>query len=187
MAKVNHRSSFQQGDLDMLCGVYCVLNVIQLLSPKSKAESRKLFRKILRYLEKSKHQNLSRAMTTGLTFKDMRQLFNVFLSKEKLCWELPFHRKVKPDINQYWSTLSQLLTSHERGCVFIRLTGTHNHWTIVRAVTDNSITLYDSDKLLRIHRKNCGIKGQECNQTHLLWPANTVFIYLNDQDASYES
>lgn len=185
MAKINHRSSFQQGDLDMLCGVYSVLNIIQLLRPKSKSESRKLFRKILRCLEKSKQHNLSRTMTTGLTFKDMRELFTAFLSKENLCWELPFHGKVKPDIHQYWSTLNQLLASHEMGCVFIRLTGTHNHWTIVRAMTENTLTLYDSDRLLRIHRKNCEIKDKESNHAHLLWPANTVFVYLNNQNASY--
>lgn len=177
MAITHFKTSFQQGDLDMLCGVYSVINIIQLLSPKRKSESKKMFRKILRSLEKSKHQNLSRTMTTGLTFKDMKQLFSIFLTNESICWELPFSRKHKPDINQYWTTLMQLLISHKRSCVFIRLTGTYNHWTIIRAITENSITLYDSDKLLRIHRKNCGIKGRDTNQAHVLWPTNTVLIY----------
>lgn len=160
----------------MLCGVYSLLNIIQLLCPQSITKSRKLFFKVLRHLEKNQAKKLSRMITTGLTFKDIKQLFNVFLSAENLSWELPFHGRANPDLDQYWNTLMHLLESHNDSCAFIRLTGTHNHWTIVRAMSENTITLYDSDKLVRIHRKNCCMKTDGSIKPHLLWPRQTVFI-----------
>lgn len=161
----------------MLCGVYSLVNIVQLLSPKSKIKSQKLFFKMLRHLEKNKHQNLSITITNGLSFKDMKQLFKVFFKAENLCWELPFHIRDEPDLNQYWNVLLNLLKVNKKSCVFIRLRGTHNHWTIVRAMTENSLTLFDSDGLSRINRRNCCIQSIESNKSHLLWPRNTVFIY----------
>jgi hypothetical protein len=181
MANIKTKPSYQQGDLDMLCGVYSLLNIIQLLRPQSIVKSQKLFFKVLRHLEKNKAKTLSKTITTGLTFKDMKQLFNVFLSAENLCWQLPFHGRDKPDVDQYWNTLTDLLMQHKESCIFIRLTGIHNHWTIVKAISENTLTLYDSDKLLRIHRRSCCIKSVN-NKPHLLWPTHTVFIYKHDQD-----
>lgn len=179
MSIVKTKSSYQQGDLDMLCGVYSLLNIVQLLNPISKKESQKLFFKMLRHLEKTKHQNLSKTIVNGLTFKDMEQLFKVFLTTENLCWEVPFHIRDKPDLNQYWNVLLNLLKVNKESCVFIRLRGTHNHWTIVKAMTKNSLILFDSDGLSRINRRNCCIQSNE-SKSHLLWPSNTVFICKNN-------
>lgn len=170
---------YQQGDLDMLCGVYSLLNIIQLLSPKSKTKSRKLYVKVLRHLEKTKHSNLSKVVGSGLTFKDMKQLFNVFLTAEGLYWELPFNGG--EDLDQYWDVLSSLLNCHHESCIFINITGIHNHWTIVKNITVNTMTLFDSDGLSRLNRRNCCIQDIENDKAHVLWPKNTVFIYKTKQ------
>lgn len=180
MANIQTKQSYQQGDLDMLCGVYSLLNIIQLLRPQRMNQSKKLFFKVLRFLEKSKSKKLSKVITTGLTFYDIKQLLNAFLPSESLCWERPFPSSVEPEIDQYWNTLMQLLSSNQASCVLIRLTGVHNHWTIVKAISEQIITLYDSDKLFRINRRSCSIHSDESNKCHLLWPKQTVFVYKAD-------
>ncbi len=174
---VKAKASYQQGDLDLLCGVYSLLNIIQLLRPQRMAQSKKLFYKVLRFLEKSKSQKLSKVITTGLKFNDIKQLLNTFLPSENLCWEMPFNKAVEPEMDQYWNTLMQLLDSNQASCVLIRLTGVHNHWTIVKAINEKTMTLHDSSKLFRINRRSCCIHSDENNKSNELWPKQTVLIY----------
>lgn len=179
MVIVKSKPSYQQGELDMLCGVYSLLNIIQLLCPKSKIKSQKLFFKMLRHLEKIKHQNLSKTITNGLTFMDMKRLFNVFLMPENLTWGMPFRRWEESDLDQYWDTLKHLLESKNACCVLIRLTGTYNHWTIVKAMTENTLMLFDSDGHSRINRGNCCMSTRS-HKPHILWPKQTVLIYRSN-------
>ena len=170
---------FRQGDLDALCGPYCLLNVVRYLRPPfSTARGIHLHRKLLRHLER--HRGLIRRVTYGTGFNELsRALVEVVCPLHGIERSRPFKRRREVTLEQFLDTMDTFLRDHG-GIVLISLSGVYDHWTLVRKVTARSLLLYDSHDLQRLGRTHCALKPSgETLKRHLLHPTRTTFLWVD--------
>jgi hypothetical protein len=149
----------RQGDLDGLCGLYAVVNAIELtgvIGPKSLFHQR-LFKRLIEGLSEGE---LRRAMTKGLThgqmlfiadraFRSLHRRYGVRLLIEPLddIWS-------PDDLTGYLATVANL-SQHVRTAVIVNLImPSVNHWTVVYGCDRDHLRLRDSGRLrtLPLHR-----------------------------------
>ncbi len=179
----------RQGSLDCLCGVYAVVNATEIVigkfvvvSKRSKRKSQKkaLFKALISYL--AKKNQLKIALTEGITEIDTRGgLLDIAIKSVKTHQQLKMRKKRAFDedpetLEQYW----EKLTSHlrrDKAAVIISISGRLEHWTCVKAITNEVLVLADSAGVKFIHRQKCTI-GQEEKGMYTLWPTMTYLLSI---------
>jgi len=115
-------------------------------------------------------------ITNGLFSTDIH-----FLLKEIFCKEYPI-RFTKPfskavDLDIYCSKLKQFLNeSSNRAVVILFYTESAAHWTVVNAITETQLILFDSKKTRNLTREICTTTELSESKTRLLMPTMTYFI-----------
>ncbi|MGZ8251778.1 MAG: hypothetical protein ACXWT7_05500 [Methylophilaceae bacterium] len=168
------RKPYQQGDLDALCGVYSVVNIVHYMTRLNKTQANALFIDILKVLEKKKR--LSYIMSNGLRFRDIKSMLHHFLPQYEIGWYMPFNKKAKLSVDEYWHAMQRFLDENERGCILLRVTGSMDHWTIVYLATEKVMYFRDSNHLHHMLRKNCMIGQFNSSKPYELYPAQTIFV-----------
>lgn len=169
---------FLQGSLDALCGVYCIVNVVNLIKPLSKPQSKVLFGEIVCQVDQQAMQ-LQNCLLEGLSLKVMKKLLHATLSGYAVVWHIPYAGKRNPSLNAFWLSMQAFLEEGGRRCILLRLTGTNDHWTVVKSISQQQLNLYDSDNLQRISRMHCSTEATAADKAHMLWPAQCIFIRSN--------
>ena len=170
-----------QGNLDGLCGVYAVVNAVRNISPKrlNGGQEKELFRQLIGML--GNESRLEDAICNGMTVQPLGRLIDaasLFLQAThgtRLGRHLAF-RKAPEGLQQFWDAIVEHLDKHGAGSVLLGLGGKHDHWTCVGTMSENSITLIDSDGIRRIHRKNCTVADVKGVRHHMLWPTQTYLL-----------
>src|SRR5829696_7900145 len=154
---------FQQGDLDGLCGIYALINAIRLATEDDTrdfpdAAWQELFFTLL--LEADAVVGTVEAVGLGI---DLQPLFRVaqaavrHMADEhglRLTVTHAIRRGEPRTLDAILRRLAEL-TQQPRSAVLICLTGHLDHWTVLRRVTGQSLTLFDSSGCARISLANC--------------------------------
>lgn len=173
----------RQGTLDGLCGIYAIINSIELISRKKlvRDERAKLFVKLVSLLDDGRF--IGEIVHEGIGFRKLGELFDVATRDLKARSKKSLSRRVlckeEPDsVDDFWEILSQTVQKKDT-VVLLGLGGNYDHWTVVEKVTDKSISLVDSLALKQLRRKDCGLSGDEC--THQLWPTQSYVFTLTSK------
>ncbi len=169
---------YQQGNLDGLCGAYCIVNAVKYLcGPLSEKDSAKLFQEVLGFLDKRKF--LVKRMTAGTELREMKGLLDQVVAKRyPIRRTKPFRKQSGLSLQEYWEGLQTFLDQDGR-LVLIGLGGHHDHWTLIRKVTSRSLVLYDSDRLQRLNRRHCTLSlSNPGGRRHVLYPTYTYFLWV---------
>jgi len=130
-----------QGSLDQLCGLYSVINAIQLCAGPwaniRQAQRQDLFQYLVRTL--NNQDVLADTMINGSSNKRLSILLlaaQAWLAREldiHLASAKPFHRNRKASKGQVWAALGNHLSDRDSAAI-IRITEPFDHWTVIASV-----------------------------------------------------
>lgn len=171
-----------QGNLDGLCGVYAVVNSVRNMISKrlNGEEEKELFRQLIAKL--GEEGRLEDALCNGMTVQPLGRLIDsasLFLQTKRgncLNRQLAFRRPPE-GLQHFWETTFAHLDEHGPGSVILGLGGKYDHWTCISTMSDNTVTLIDSDGMRRLHRKHCTVSDAKGSRHHVLWPTQTYLLH----------
>lgn len=166
---------YQQGQLDGLCGVYALVNAVQLLcGPLNVRQSQQLFEQLLSALEK--RGSLLHYCTRGITLTELSYLLKQVIGPQyPIIRRKPFHRRPKPPPSHYFRALDQFLAQPHTAAL-VGMAGAISHWTLLHQVTDSRLLTFDSLGMQYVYRRSCGLIEQEPLRRHWLVPTHTYFL-----------
>jgi len=166
---------FEQGGLDALCGIYSLVNAERIINGTSAEESQQLFSAIIAFLDKEKGL-LASILTEGMLSKHIRAILKEVLMELIPYQKLHFAGTKNPDLSTFWSEVSSFLSDNEKSAVLLGISGVHDHWTVVKEISEQRIRLLDSDNLCHLNRCNCTTSDAKGKRLHILYPAQTYFL-----------
>ena len=170
--------TYQQGDLDGLCGVYSIVNAVRVLCPELNQEKAEwLFALLLQALSDA-GVDVSIAVTGGIGRANLGRLIKVaiaYLADEfeikLIVRRLPKALRLTSNLGELWQAFEAALSPT---CVaIIGIAGIHSHWTIAAHVTPKQVRLYDSGRITILQRGLCTV-GKAVNRHHT--PPKHVFL-----------
>jgi hypothetical protein len=161
-----------QGSLDGLCGAYAVINSISLMIPRIDADT--LFSSVITRMG----GRLSSIMLHGMTTAELRNLVlkpcRNFCIKRRVT--LHYSRCTGSSLDDYWQTLQTHITQHGAGSIVLGITGSYDHWTCVRRITDKTMLLADSGDWTRLYRRHVTVDASEA--LYRLRPTDTFLMMI---------
>ncbi len=172
---------FQQGGLDSLCGLYSIINAERIINHSSDEETQQLFDDLIHYL--SRRRLLSKLLIGGIIHKQMLLILEKVVGKQRIAdVEIPWRGVPNPDLTTFWKSMQMFLDGTPGRAIILGLQGFHDHWTVIEAITNRSILLYDSSKIKRLPRSQCTTVYATGARKHLLLPAQTYFLSNETKD-----
>ena len=168
---------FEQGGLDSLCGLYSIVNAERVINNTSNEESLELFNEVISYLNKKRQ--LSGILIEGMYLKNVKTVLEKVVGDRVPYQRLPFAGKPNPDLDYFWKEIQYFLEESPHRAVILSISGVHDHFTVIRSITDRQMQLFDSDAWWRINRTNCTTTNQTKRRRHVLYPAQTYFLGRN--------
>ncbi len=171
---------YRQGDLDGLCGVYCIVNAVRrLCGPLSDDEAANLFELIVNHLEN--RVPMVQRIVNGIVLNDVGGLL-----RDVVCALYPierckgFHGFHNVSRSFYWAHIQDFMDDY-KGVVLTGIGGYHDHWTLIHKATDRTFTLYDSCGIHRLNRTHCTLdRNNPDNHRHILYPSHTYFLWVDN-------
>ena len=175
------KNSFEQGDLDRLCGVYVIVNAVKQLCPALNDSAHKVLFEAMMTALRMRDQyrrpiiimGMSCSQLVGLialAFDHLRRQYGINLVARRIGKSVAG----KWGIGVLWGFLDQRLGSD---CVAILgLAGRHNHWTLATAVTPRQLRLADSDGLHVLKRQLTTTRPKRCNMRLACITADMVIL-----------
>jgi hypothetical protein len=155
-----HVKPYAQGQLDCLCGLYSIINaitlIVQPIEPISYGKSRKLFNIGIEFLRQ--HDCLDPALVNGISIRRWKQLASLLAKhastntlKLKIELPSPVGTKLSTKAIMGWIEASVAAGSP----VLLHLGRRYQHYTVIAAINQHNIGLFDSWQLQRIKRNGC--------------------------------
>ena len=174
------RRPWLQGDLDSLCGAYCVVNAVRYLAgtPSSREASAELLQAIVTVWQP--RRCLTERLLGGSDNRDIaKALKQIVGPRYAIQHRQPYRSAQGLTLDGYWQALQTFL-AQERRLVILRINGPHNHWTLVSQATPRALRLYDSVQLKYLRRRHCDLNGsRDATRTHWLYPSHTHFLWVD--------
>jgi len=151
----------RQGELDGLCGLYAVINALRLgmaeTAPLTNARSRELAGLAIDRMYRWRRPSSN--ISCGMDPKHQRALANLIAQHVSgVEADVVFERCTldrHASIDDAFSWVEQSLQQGKP--VLALLSGAHDHFTVIRGITDRSLVLFDSAGRTRLSRAHCGI------------------------------
>lgn len=167
---------FNQGDLDSLCGVYCVMNAVRFLFPELRSQrSVALFQALSENLTTNRvtaHETVGLGIEIPILHalveaacKYLRDVLDVSVSATI------FTPKIRR-FDDLWTALRRVLD--ERQVAIIGLSGRHDHWTVAYQITERTIRLFDSDSMKLLQRARCSLRNPQT--PHQIDPDEIILV-----------
>lgn len=175
------KKHFVQGDLDALCGVYCVANVIaQLHGPFEEDDYLQLWNSLIRAIQDRKA--FPRWLTEGMGCQEVQRMLKAFDGGQyPIRYRKPFYRKSKVSIGEFWASLQSFVRPNR-----VVILATDEHWTVVVCVDGHKLKLADSTGIKTINRNECGIGYRAIKKQYRLLPEHAFYIErVEDVGGSY--
>lgn len=176
---------FQQGGLDSLCGLYSIINAERIINRSSDDETQQLFDDLVHFL--SRRRLLSKVLIGGIIHTQMLMILDKVVGKQRISSvEIPWRGVPNPDLTTFWNSMQAFLDGTPGRAIILGLQGFHDHWTVIEAVTDKTIILYDSALIKRLARSRCTTTHTTNTRKHHLLPAQTYFLSNEPKGAENE-
>ena len=173
------RRPWIQGDLDSLCGAYCLVNAVRYLGgTRTCDQSAELLQAIVAVWQP--RRCLTERLLWGSENCDIRTALRQIVCKRfPLRHRQPFTSAKGLNIDSYWQALQTFL-AQQRGVIIVRINGRQDHWTLVCQATAHTLRLYDSAHLQYLRRRHCDLNGsKDPTRCHWLYPSHTHFLWAD--------
>ena len=165
---------FEQGGLDSLCGIYSLVNAERIVNNTTIEGSQDLFKSIVEYLDEQ--ELLASILTGGMLLKNIKAILVDVIGDRIPYRRLHFAGVPNPDLGTFWAEVRSFLDGSHKRAVLLGISGVHDHWTIVKDISEKQIQLFDSDCLCQLNRVNCTTAEERGGRHHVLYPAQTYFL-----------
>jgi hypothetical protein len=166
---------FQQGGLDSLCGLYSVVNAERIINRSSHKDAQQLFDGLIDFL--SRRRLLSNLLVGGILHNQMLMILDRVVGNQRISRvDIPWRGVSNPDLTSFWRSMQAFLDGTPGRAIILGLQGYHDHWTVIKAITNRSIFLYDSSLIKRLPRSRCTTVYTRGKRQHQLLPAQTYFL-----------
>jgi hypothetical protein len=166
---------YEQGALDGLCGVYCIVNATRIISGIGEEESRQLFQEIIYYLERTR--DLPKILISGMGLQTIGAILADVVGDRINTRAMPFKQYPETHLDEFWTEMMGFMDEGERRAILTAIGGPMwDHWSIVEAISDRQIRFFDSYKLKRLNRSRCATIRSTSSRPHLLSPTHTYFL-----------
>lgn len=173
---------FQQGGLDSLCGLYSIINAERIINRSSDNDAQQLFDGLVHFL--SRRGLLRKLLLGGIIHTEMLMILDKVVGKQRISRvEVPWRGVPNPDLTTFWESMRWFLDGTPGRSIILGMQGYHDHWTVIEAITNRSILLYDSAKIKRLPRSHCTTVYPTWKRKHVLLPAQTYFL---SNESAYE-
>lgn len=150
-----------QGDLDGLCGLYCLINAIRIVMAPHRElkrdEVRAMFTAGVGFL--ARQGTLTETVHSCIGERDWPKLARRLVAtaqdivERPIIIELPkLSRSVA--VEEAICSIQRMVTAGKAPCVFLR--GKSRHYTVISGYTPSSLKLFDSFGYHRVLRRSCG-------------------------------
>lgn len=130
------------------------LNAARIIADIGGEESDDLFKNILIYLED--HDDLSRVLTEGIGLKTVGSILRDVANGRMHDRGMPFKHRPDTSLDEFWSEMISFLDGGSRRAILTGLGGRlWDHGSIVHAISDRRIYLFDSYKRKSLKRSRC--------------------------------
>lgn len=166
---------YRQGQLDGLCGMYALVNAVDVLcGPLNRRSAQALFYDMLLFLER--RGPLAHRCVDGIYLQDIASVLkHIVCSQYPIVRHKPFHNRPRVSMGRYLQTLNSFLALPDT-IVFTAIQGQYNHWTLISAITEQRIQLYDADGMRYVLRSSCSMLHASDPKRHWLMPAHTYLL-----------
>lgn len=153
---------FRQGHLDGLCGLYAIVNALDLLHDGGLTHDENEAHRIMRALIEAVPERFPRAIWDGTKVHHIRRMLNAadaFARKRykfALDWNEPFLRRDFDTPAEYLAALAQELEGGHLAVV--GLAPPWDHWTLARAARPDGLECVDSIELKHLPVKDLHIR-----------------------------
>ena len=173
--------AYAQGELDILCGMYAVVNATrQAVGPVRPFRGKEclwLFGKLVAHLDRTKR--LTRALTDGLNRRQVGKLLDASekaLAKRfgvSLSHKRPFHGKSSIRL----SKIINAVKGHQRLPATAVLIGFSGHWSVVQSVSKTGFRLLDSAGYDRLAFNDVVVGvPKDPDKTHWIFPPTRIYL-----------
>jgi len=157
-----------QGQLDGLCSIYAILNASHSVAPRHFDEVKKdeLFIKLINELFAlhKKGETPGDILTEGVGFERLKKLIDVVKADfaewgyggKMIVFERAFAKNSVCE-ERVWESFDEHLKNGGKRAILIKLEG---HWSVVSKMTENQMTLKDSDGSKIINWQNYYVKAK---------------------------
>jgi hypothetical protein len=153
-----------QGDSDGLCGLYCLINAIRIVTAPHRELKRKdirmLFTAGVRFL--ARRGSLPEAVHSCVGEREWPKLARHLVKlAQETCGRPILLERAKllkgAGFDETSRDLTRIIASGAAPCVFLR--GKTRHYTVISGYTPLSFRLFDSFGYHRVLRRSCGTRG----------------------------
>lgn len=167
--------AFQQGSLDGMCGVYALINAVNLVTPRPEED----FELMMKACVHAIHEQTATPyfFVQGIGMHEMIQLFRMVVRPNfPIVYKRPFARNAGVSLNQYWKTCRAFLEEEHRAILLALATQEEQHWTVVSAMADKHLRLLDSGEWNAIKRASITTKAGKTRKPVRIFPAQSFFL-----------
>lgn len=174
------RRPYRQGHLDSLCGLYAIVNAIDLLHPLDGWTADGLMCRLVEHVEKK--GALGGAILGGIGAAMIWRLTKIaadYVGKEegaRVAVERPFRGHRVASTEAFLDDLDNQLTGG--GVALICVAGKFElaHWTVARRVTPHTLQLHDSAGMRFLRRTSCRVGRTGAPGKVVVLPAATLVL-----------
>lgn len=161
LAGANLIEPVTQGDLDGLCGLYCLINAIRVvMAPHrelKREEVRAMFTAGVRFLDRQ--GTLPETVHSCIGERDWPKLARRLVATAQNIVDRPIlleRARLSKGVEtaETIQSLEQMIASGKAPCIFLR--GKSQHYTVISGYTPSSLKLFDSFGYHRVLRRSCG-------------------------------
>lgn len=159
---------FTQGDLDSICGLYSLTNIVHyLIGPLNQEQAEELIVLMFGLLEK---RGLALdAFKEGLGLNTMAFLIKtVLLERFGISYSKPFHHGKYPTIGGVVRSLRDVTLSKDY-IALIAIEGVYSHWLPIIKITPKNLICFDSGDLKWLPFAQLST-NENTNKPHILYP-----------------
>lgn len=167
---------FRQGDLDGLCGVYALINAVEIISPRPEAHVETLMKACIHALYI--RNGTPFFFLQGIGLHEMIHLLRMVVRPNfSIRYKRPFARNAGVSLTAYWDACRVFLDEDGRTVITVLASNNIQHWTVVAAMSDRCLFLMDSDGLNRVKRTEITVRPGKVKRLFRVFPAQTFFLF----------
>lgn len=167
---------YEQGSLDSLCGIYCIMNALKFMEVIDEADDVKLFREILKFIEKKKL--LSSVCIDGIFCTNLESILKAIIEPlYGIKSRRPFRKAKIITLDELWTELQFFLGQRNNRSIIIGLeTYGWDHWSVISHISQRQLFLFDSSSMKLLPRRRCSIDKLTPERPYYLDPKEIFFL-----------
>lgn len=168
---------FRQGDLDGLCGVYALINAVEIIAPRPEECVETLMKACIHALYI--RNGTPFFFLQGIGMNEMIHLLRMVVRPNfSIQYQRPFARNAGVTLGEFWRICRAFLDEDGRSVITVLAANNIQHWTVIASMSDHCLFLMDSDGWNRVNRAALTVKPGKVKRQFRVFPSQTFFLNI---------